>query len=250
MRGGTQAALRAHHPAPSPLEQHTAPLTHPPFPFRRQLFTHVIRSWATTQIEIFYYGPKIYRMVGSHCSCPVAIQTSSNGEWVPQKEGGRRRKATGYSIREGRCLGLSLLQSCQWQCQQYFSPNTQTLLAQIYLFTWFMVHAHTNLSMHRQNIFQHSCTFVRQRGISGKKRVTYSLQWLFHTCNWRKNLFFLLIMTDVSKKCTWVLVQTLSLQTMKRNLIAFVHSLFQCCICFSFNYIGCVRMSIIIPTSF
>lgn len=35
----------------------------------------------------------------------------------------------------------------------------------------------------------------------------------------------------------------------KHYLVTFVHSLFQWCISFSFNYIGYVRMSIIIPTS-
>lgn len=81
-----------------PPEQHTAPLTHLPFPFYRQLFTHVIRSWATTQTKILncYYAPKIYRRVESDSSSPrVPIQTSCNREWVLQKEGGRGRKKFG-----------------------------------------------------------------------------------------------------------------------------------------------------------
>lgn len=118
------------------------------------------------------------------------------------------------------------------------------------LFIYLIYGTHTNLSMHRHEIFQHSYTFVRQHDMFREKKATYILQWLFHTCNWCKNLFFLLIMRDISRKCTWVVVKTLPLPTIKHNLVAFVNFLFQCWICFSFNYIWCVRMSIIIPTSF
>lgn len=114
----------------------------------------------------------------------------------------------------GKTFGTLLLQSFQQQCQQYFSLNSQALLAQIYLFTWFIVHAHTNLSMHWHKIFQHSYTFVRQHSISWrKKKAIYILQRWFHTCNWCKNLFVLFIMTSISKNCTWVSVWTLPLPT-------------------------------------
>lgn len=73
----------------------------------------------------------------------------------------------------GKTFGTLLLQSFQQQCQQYFSLNSQALLAQIYLFTWFIVHAHTNLSMHWHKIFQHSYTFVRQHSISWRKKKLY-----------------------------------------------------------------------------
>lgn len=193
----------------------------------------------------------MYGRVQSHsCWLRAPIQQCLiRNEHCKKREGEKERYRLLWEVR--RCLGLSRLQSFHWQCQQYFSPNIQALLAQIYLFTWFMVDAYTNLSMHSRKIFQHLCTFVRLHGMfGGKKGATYILQWLFHTRNWCKNCFFLLIMTDISKKCTRVLVHILLLKTTKRNHLAFVHSLFQCCICSSFNYIGCIRTSIIIPTSF
>lgn len=150
----------------------------------RAVIVYVTRSWATTCMETFnYYSTlKMYGRVRSHsCWLRAPIQQCLiRNEHCKKREGEKERYRLLWEVR--RCLGLSWLQSFHWQCQQYFSPNIQALLAQIYLFTWFMVHAYTNLSMHSRKIFQHLRTFVRLHGMfGGKKGATYILQWLFHT---------------------------------------------------------------------
>lgn len=152
------------------LEQQMAPLTHLPFPTHRQSLMRVIRSWATTQdfliiITIIHLnniqGGRELKILG-----PLSGQALIQRGYCRKKDEGEGR----VKHKVEKTFGTLLLQSFQWQCQQYFSPNSQALLAQIYLFTWFMVHAHTNLSMHWHKIFQHSYTFVRLHSISWRKK--------------------------------------------------------------------------------
>lgn len=175
-----------------------------------------------------------------------SIALTGNGYCRKTEEGAGRLQATASGWEDiwdspcGRALSDSV---------SSISVQIQTLLAQIYLFAWFTVPTLIPLCIDIK-FFNTHIPLLGSMACSGKKRATYTLRLLFHTCNGRKNLFFLLIMTDISKKCTWVVVPTLPLPSIKHNLVAFVHSPLQCCICFSFNYTGCVRMSIIIPASF
>lgn len=97
---------------------------------------------------------------------PPSGQALTQSEYCRKKEEGKGR----VQHKVGKTFGTLLLQSFQWQCQQDFSPNSQALLAQIYLFTWFMVYVHPSLSTHWHKIFQHSYTFVKQHSISWRKK--------------------------------------------------------------------------------
>lgn len=109
-----------------------------------QAFVHILRSWVTTRVVIVSHcpTPTTYSKAQSHSCWPrVLIQQAlmKNEHWKNGEEGKERCL--------GRWLGLSLLQSFHWRCQQYFSPSIPSTACSD-LFMWFMVHAYTNLSMH------------------------------------------------------------------------------------------------------
>lgn len=62
---------------------------------------------------------------------PQSGQALIQSGYCGKKEEGESR----LQHKVGKTFGTLLLQSFQRQCQQYFSPNSQALLAQIYLFT-------------------------------------------------------------------------------------------------------------------